>query len=150
MSQSQTSFFITDPVVRTLYFPALKGAARDTTIYEMNCVETVVPQVRFLLGQSKILGFKREVSSPNPADNGTPFLANTALDVAIPSPVIGAGTKMIDVYNPYGYNTLVLSSSSGNDTSRYTMYFINEYANPTVAQELGLVSQATFPDPNVP
>jgi hypothetical protein len=148
MSRSQTSFFITDPVVRTLFFPALPGAGRDTTIFEINCVETVVPQARYLLGQSKILGFKREVSSPNPADNGTPYLANTALDVQLPSPVIGAGTKLIDVYNPYGYNTLILTSSSPRDTSRYTMYWVNEYANPEVAQSLGLVSQTTFPNPN--
>ena len=147
MSRSQTSYFITDPVVRSLSFGPLPGAGRDITIFNTNCIETVVPQARFLLGQSKILGFKRDVSSPNPADNGTPYIVNFAVDVAVPSPVIPVGATSIQVYNPFRNNTIVLRSSSNSDTSRYTMYWVNEYANPEVAQSLGLVSQAVFPNP---
>lgn len=148
MSRSQTSYFITDPVVRSITFPNLQGTARDTTIYQMNTSDAVVPASRFLVGQSKILGFKRVISSPNPADNGTPYLCNYAVDVQLPSPVIVSGTTtQIQVYNPFRNNTLILRSSSNSDTSRYEMYWINEYANPEVAQSLGLVSQAVFPNP---
>lgn len=152
MSRSQTSFLVCDPVVNTLIFPSLLGAGRNTAIYQMNCIAAIVPQLvgKFLVGQSKILGFKRIISSPDPADNGTPYLCNYAVDVALPSPVIGAGTTQIEVYNPFRVNSLVLVSSSGRDTSRYTMYWVNEYANDDVAQSLGLVSQKVFPDPNVP
>jgi hypothetical protein len=150
MSRSQTSFLTTDPAVYSLGFPSLLGATRNTDIYQMNCIEGIVPPNRFLVGQSKILGFKRVISSPNPADNGTPYLCNYAVDVQLPSPVIGAGTTQIQVYNPFRVNTLILTSSSDRDTSRYEMYWINEYANPDVAQSLGLVSQAVFPDPNRP
>jgi hypothetical protein len=151
MSRSQTSFFVCDPVVYDLAFPALLGDARNTDIYQMNCIDGVVPNEKFLVGQSKILGFKRVVSSPDPNDNGTPYLCNYAVDVALPSPtIIGGTTTQIQVYNPFRVNTLVLRSSSGSDTSRYTMYWVNEYANPAVAESLELVSQAVFPDPNVP
>jgi hypothetical protein len=137
MSRSQTSFLTTDPAINTLAFPSLLGAARPA-IYQMNCIEAVVPQLndKFLVGQSKILGFKRIISSPNPADNGTPYLCNYAVDVQQPSPVIGAGTTQIQVYNPFRVNTLILTSSSDRDTSRYTMYWVNEYANDDVAQSL--------------
>jgi hypothetical protein len=153
MSQSQTSFFVCNSSVNTLAFPSLLGATRNTDIYQMNCIEAVVPQLndKFLVGQSKILGFKRIISSPDPADNGTPYLCNYAVDVQFPSPVIvGGTTTQIQVYNPFRVNTLILTSSSDRDTSRYTMYWVNEYANDDVAQSLGLVSQKVFPDPNRP
>jgi hypothetical protein len=149
MSQSQTSFFTTDPVIRSIIFPSLYGATRDMNIYQMNSRETVVPWERFMFGQSKVLGFKRITSSPDPANNGTPYLVGIYSDVGIPSPVIATGDTQIKVYNPFRNNVLVITSSSGSDTSQYEMFFINEYANSDVSQSLGLVSQYVFPDPNV-
>jgi hypothetical protein len=146
MSRSQTSFLITDNVVRKILFSILPGASRDPSIYDLNISEAVITNSDFLIGQSKILGFKRILSSPNPANNGTPFLCNYGVVQSIPSDNIVIGTtKIINVYNPYKETVLYLTSSSNNDTSMYEMYFINEYANPEVAQSLGLVSQAVFP-----
>jgi hypothetical protein len=150
MSRSQTSFFTTDPFIRSITFPALLGLARDTDIYQMNSREIVVPSDRFMFGQSKVLGFKRITSSPNPANNGTPYLVGIYSDVGLPSPVITTGTTQIEVYNPFRNNVLVITSSSGADTSVYEMFWVNEYANDAVAESLGLVSQKVFPDPNEP
>ena len=148
MSQSQNNFLITEYHIRTITFPALLGAARDMNIYQMNSRETVVPSSRFMFGQSKILGFKRITSSPDPNNNGTPYLVGIYSDVGLPSPVIAPGTTQIQVYNPFRNNVVVITSSSGNDTSVYEMFWVNEYANAEIAQSLGLVSQSVFPDPN--
>jgi len=149
MSRSQTSFFVCDPVVYDIEFAALQGLARDTDIYQLNSTKSVIPQERFMFGQSKILGFERITSSPNPLDNGTPYLSGVYPNAQLTgSPVIVGGTTTeIEVYNPMRLNVLVLLSSSSKDTSVYKMYWVNEYANPEVAQSLGLVSQNVFPNP---
>jgi hypothetical protein len=149
MSRSQTSFFICDNIVRRIVFPPLPGASRDTSIFQMNCINSVISNSEFLFGQSKILGFKRLLSSHNPNNNGTPYLSNYGISTELPSPVIIEGTTtQIDVYNPFKENVLIITSSSNSDTSIYEMFWVNEYANSDVAQSLGLVSQSVFPDPN--
>lgn len=147
MSRSQTSYFVCDSVVRRIVFPPLQGGGRDTGIFQMNCIDSVISNSEYLVGQSKILGFKRLLSSPNPANNGTPYLCNYGVSAELPSPVIGVGTTQIQVYNPFKENVLVLRSSSDDDTSIYEMFWVNEYANPEIVQSLGLVSQSVFPNP---
>jgi hypothetical protein len=147
MSSSQTSFLVCDNIVRRVVFPPLPGDGRDKDIFQMNCIDLVMNNSGYLVGQSKILGFKRLLSSPNPALNGTPYLCNYGVSTELPSPVIINGTTtQIQVYNPFKENVLVIRSSSDDDTSIYEMFWVNEYANPDVVESLGLVSQATFPE----
>jgi hypothetical protein len=135
MSYAQTSLFkapSSSPIYE-LEFDPLPGLTRNTLVQPTNSTQANMPAT-FNIGQSIILGFERLVSSPDPANNGTPGIFGIFTDSTVPTvPTEGV------VYNPYTYSSIYLSSTSGLDTSTYLLKWYNLIPTDDIKQELNLV-----------
>lgn len=122
MSYLQNSFTKLNSGLVSYDFLPLVGFPRTT---EFNIVNSEEDAPIFKIGQSRVIGFKRTVSSPNVADNGTPYI----LYVAPLNYDEGLGIRSV----------ITIASTSGTDTSQYTLYWMNEEPNSFIKTELGLI-----------
>jgi hypothetical protein len=123
MASLQNNFTVQKSVVY-VDFPPMLGAAK-TSPENTASSNSESGRPVFSLGQSKVLGFKRLVSSPNPADNGVPSLFYV---IPYGEPPNEGNSQVIYIF-----------SNSGTDTSQYRMYWINEQPNNFVKEELELL-----------
>jgi hypothetical protein len=122
MSYLQNSFTKLNSQVFSYDFAPLIGEERTT---ELNIAFSGEDAPLFLIGQSRVIGFKRVSSSPDVADNGKPYILYICPEDYVHFPGIRS--------------VITIASDSGTDTSQYRMYWMNEEPNLFIKEELDLV-----------